>query len=506
MSNIELQKKYMNIMAELLLVMDDSPIHIMAYDSVEDDQLLPKETAEAFEAAIQSSLDEAVGLLQKLTDDIKNSSEPVRYVHAFLLICLMDAHITYDADNSPGRVSLVSLFTEGRSGEKYIGSLNDNFRETGILINPKYDTADGYYYAGDKKVRRKISNRDVFYKMNCVLCNCRYTRWDESIVYRNIVVPYDKTDKNDEDAFKVAFSPISGFHDPLVLSYPDITENGLKQRGIALEGHKQENVISERFSKSWLKACEEGAELFLGPEMMGSARMYEEEDGYLKYMQKLSVKARKAGLTPPEITIMPGLWRDGISRTVVVNGDGMILGDQIRHVQFLDRADHVVEAISPVNPREFCIIHIPGLYRIGILICAEFLPRDGNDSVERLCRDLGCNLILVPSFSAGEYDYMSALPITKPYGTSVIWGNCCGANRYSPNIIGGLSVAGTDYVGRMGSYCKCANSCKEETGCLFMLRLPVATLMGKPDSMRMDNAIEHILYKMRNQKGQVKYE
>ena len=486
----------MNIMAELMLVMEDSPIPAMAYDSVEEHQYLPSGITQQLETAIDKNPVEAVALIRKLSDDIINSSEPIRYVHAFQLICLMDAHIAYEESHTPGKISMSGLFTEDKDNVKFIGALNDNYSRTGIWINPKFGTTDGYYYAGDKKVRRKLSNRDAFYKMNGVLCNCCYTHWNEKLIYRNVIVPADTENKNDEEFYKFAFCPILGFQEPLILSYPGINENGLQQRGIALEGHKQEDVINRRFSESWLKACEEGAELYFAPEMLGTFRMYEEENGYLKYMSELSAMAKCAGFKPPRVTIMPGKWEDGVSRAVIVNSDGLILGEQIRHIRFIDRADHMVEAMRPLNPKEYCIIHIPGLYRIGLLICAEFLPQEGNDSVERLCRDLGCNLMLVPSFSAGEYDYMSALPITKPYGTSVIWGNCCGANHYSPEIIGGLSVAGTDYVGRMGSFCKCAYSCKEDKGCLFILRLPAAALMGKPDSMQMDNTIEHILYEI----------
>ena len=496
MTDISIAREYMNTMAELLLIMESSPIPVMSYVSLKDSEWLPADVIDSLELAMQRGLDKGLEKIRELLHRIQGSKEPGRYAHTYQLLCWMDRHISYEKKSEPTVVSLYAMLPISEGKTISVGALNDNYRETKIWINPKYDTFMGYFDAEDKTVFRKISNRDAHWKMNGILTRISYSVWDESLEFKNIIIPIDFKKYKKRGEFKVAFTPITGLKDPLVLSFPDVEEKSLKQRGIALDGHKDEDDILNRFCTSWKEACVKKADLFFGPEMMGTKQMYERKGDYLKILVDLIEDIKKEGLTPPSITIMPGIWKNGESMTLLVDGEGRIIGSQRRHIQFIDRADKMVEDIKPVPKREFCIIHLPGAYRIGGLICAEFLPQEGNDSVERLCRDLCCNLLIVPSFSAGEYDYMSSLAITKPYGTSVIWGNCCGAYYYSPRIIGGVSVAGTDYVERMGSYARCGHKCKEGQSCLFCIKLPAATRMSKPDTMPLDGMIEHMLLEM----------
>ena len=482
--------QYLNLMAELLAVMESTPIPVCAFDAVEESQWLPSEQMDKVEAAFAHGVREACATIRGLLERVVRSDEPTRYVHAYQLVLCMDAHMGYGEAGKEACVDLGKLGLALGGGVTVVGALNDNCAQTGIWLNPKLGTAEGFFCSEGRRIRRKVANRDALYKMNAVLRTVSYTRYDESLLYKNIVLPHSAAEVAAPD-FKVAFSPILGFKDPLVLSYPQVYENGLRQRGIGLEGHRDLDDLDKRFAQSWMRACAEGAGIYFACEMMGIPRMYEERDGRSPYMAALCARARKAGLTPPRLTILPGMWEDGVSWTLLVGDEGLVLGRQVRHARFVDRAERMVEYVTPMPRRQYCIVHLPGLYRIGVLICAEFLPQEGNDAVERLCRDLGCNLLIVPSYTAGEYDYIMSLAIAKPYGTSVVWGNCCGANHYTPTIIGGVSVAGTDYVGRMGSFCECGHVCAKDKGCAFIISLPTRTEMGKPDSMSLDSCMRH---------------
>ena len=496
MSEHSLARRYMNTMAGFLLIMESSPIPITAYEAVVEEQRIPADEMEKLEETMKRSLAEGVGELERRLDEIVHSDRPERYVHAFQLTVWMDEHISYAKETPPGMLSLGDLIPDEGEDPVITGALNENYSETKIWINPKIDIVNGFFYAYGKAKKRSLFNRDVFRRMNGVLNHVSYFRWDGKNTVRNIILPIRGDTVRNLNEFKVAFSPILGFDDPLELGEYPMEHEGIRARGIALDGYRrEEDEIRHRFEASWKRACEEGASLYFGAEMMGVPSMYEEEDGHLPYLKELCREAERAGFTPPTLTILPGRWqKQKGSEALLVYRDGRILGWQKRHTRFIDKADHMVEYMEFPDIREFCIVHFPGFYRIGTLICAEFLPQEASISVDLLCKELGCNLLIVPSYSAGEHDYVNSIPAVKPYGTSVIWGNCCGAVQHTPKIIGAVSIAGTDYVGRFGSVCRCRYTCRRETGCLYLARLPLVTQVDKPDSMALRDVIDHMVF------------
>lgn len=137
------------------------------------------------------------------------------------------------------------------------------------------------------------------------------------------------------------------------------------------------------------------------------------------------------------------------------------------------------------------MIHIPGVHRIAVVICAEFQPlRDHMAGV--LCGSLGATLILVPSYSKGEQDFINSLSTLSDYGVSVVWGNCCGAAR-TPQVTGGCSIAGIDGIQRFGTQCRCGRSCEGTRACLYLTRLPLALSREKPQGPSWENPVEHRL-------------
>lgn len=483
---------YVNKMASLLEILEISPIPIAEYSAVTDTQGLSLKTTEQLDAAIHQGIDVVLTVIDKLLNDIKQSQDVKRFVQAYTLVLWMDIHISYGPSADKGLVSLWPLLPFSGNEPKTIGALNDNYRETGIWINPRYAIIHGACDNGSRE--RALFNRDAFRRMNSRLKNCCYIRWDERIRISNIVIPFSNDKLPQGENLKIAFSPITDNPDPLNLRSVEMEHNGVLLRGMEISGLKDEKKIYKRFIASWQRACIVGAHIYFGPEMLGSEEMYKQNNDDLEFIVSISDAAMRMGLRPPLLTVMPSLWRNGLNTSLLAYQDGHILGKQKKNIPFVSASEGFIEALKIEEIREFTIIHLPGLYRIAVLLCAEFLPQADCDSVDMLCHDLGVNLIIVPSYSKGEQDFMNSLPSVRPYGTNVVWGDCCGAVKFKPRIIGGCAIAGTDYVGRMGSVCQCNNECKEGWGCLFTVCLPLVPQMDKPDSMCIDAAIEHILY------------
>lgn len=155
-----------------------------------------------------------------------------------------------------------------------------------------------------------------------------------------------------------------------------------------------------------------------------------------------------------------------------------------------------MEALSQVNDSNILMIHMKNQQRIAIAICAEFIANPERIN-HFLCEQLGATLILVPSYSNGERDFIDSLSTLKPYGTSVIWGNCCGAvcddspQMHTQRTIGGCSYAGIDCPNRFGTIANCNFHCGASSVCLFVVNIPTAVSQGKisPGSIP---KIEHI--------------
>lgn len=142
------------------------------------------------------------------------------------------------------------------------------------------------------------------------------------------------------------------------------------------------------------------------------------------------------------------------------------------------------------------MIHMKNQQRIAIAICAEFIANPERIT-HFLCEQLCATLLLVPSYSNGERDFIDSLSTLKPYGTSVIWGNCCGAvhddkpHAHMQRTVGGCSYAGIDCPNRFGTMAKCNFHCGTSSVCFFVVNIPTAVSQGKisPGSIP---KIEHI--------------
>lgn len=105
--------------------------------------------------------------------------------------------------------------------------------------------------------------------------------------------------------------------------------------------------------------------------------------------------------------------------------------------------NNMIEYIIP--DKKIYIIHAPGIGRTCIAICKDFLE---NQYLNFLLEDIKADLIIVPSFSTGSYDFTNQISKCKSYDTDVIWINSCSAkhltNRKNKNfeIIGEILKSG----------------------------------------------------------------
>ena len=154
---------------------------------------------------------------------------------------------------------------------------------------------------------------------------------------------------------------------------------------------------------------------------------------------------------------------------------------------------------TPATPRS--LVSQNALYGInGSLLNVSYRPYEKDSPEvqhiilsERICHKDE----LLPQETRIVFSPLTDRSNLKPYGTSVIWGNCCGAvcddspQMHTQRTIGGCSYAGIDCPNRFGTIANCNFHCGASSVCLFVVNIPTAVSQGKisPGSIP---KIEHI--------------
>lgn len=419
---------------------------------------------------ITSFLDNAKEYLQIIEkeDDVNQKTVSVIEFCKWL-----DKKITYSEDDRNGLYfSIYRLIPIAGDEFVSIESLNTNCKETGICINPKYHVVTGYTYDGEKKRLLRSGNRDAFYGLNNELEHCNYVPWDEKRKIINIIISDDLIGENQTN-LRIGFCPMTDERDALILADTEIERAGKKFNGVCVEGIKDEAELLKRLINDWKYACEHGVDIFFAPEMLGTKLSEKEYDEYNEMISQLSDENVAEGKHVPILTILPSYWRDGYNSSTIVFQDGRIIGRQYKIIPYVDKKQKKIEALKELDKEIIYLIHITNVHRIAVLICADFLGKNAEYQQNELGRYLEVSLVIVPSYSSGEQDFINLLQGVKCFGTTVVWGNCCGAVLDKEKCIGGCCVMGGNASHTFGEACKCGYSCKDKSACCFTIDLPL---------------------------------
>ena len=489
---------FMNILAELLRFINEfkfpfQTIHAMAdFEAV--GQRVYREMKESMEQS--AAPDAFLKTLQANCKELTAEEDQERILKAYHICKWMDQVLTYEdtEDVLTGKLSIYRLIPLRTFSYVEIGALNDNYRETGIWINPKLPIfRSARPLDNGEEEERPAASRDAFTGMNGELRNISYFVWNKNCVVHNILIPYEYEENEAGDkadgTLKIGFIPVSDRADLIIPEYRIVKEGRYELNKMFIDSPGYAEEINARLQKGLELACTNNVDIVFAPEMLGNEQTEQRTGNYNLYVRQIYSKAVMNGEKPPLVTVMPSYWNEETNSAAIIYRDGYIFGRQKKYTPYIDFRSCSMEGIKQEKRREIYLIHIYGVHRIAVSICAEFI--DSFDS-DLICGQLGATLIIVPSYSHGERDFMNQLGTLFPYGTGVIWGDCCGAVAHSPKIIGGCSIVGHNEVHRMGSYCQCAYSCGASTGCLFTVELPLKIVMSKEAGVS-QVPIQHIL-------------
>lgn len=432
----------------------------------------------------KSSIDDFLKSLKSKLKSIQSRENQKNMLTAYHMCMWLDQMLTYE-EMAMGKLSIYAIVPLRAFSYIEIDTLNDNYEDTGICINPKLPIFKTAMLLDDGTVAEKnLAGRESFFGMNGELRNIGYYEWNKKHIVHNIIIPYEYNEadgvSNAEGNLRVGFVPISDKTDIIVPSYKDVRNGKYKLRKMYVDAPNHEEIIYARLEQGLNLACEKQVDIVFAPEMLGTGQTQRCVGNYNEFIHRIYSNASLNDNKPPLITIMPSYWKKGINSAAIVYRDGRVLGRQKKYTPYIDFQSCSIEGIKQEQVQELYLIHVYGVHRIIISICAEFLG--GFDS-DFICGQLGATLVIVPSFSHGERDFVSKSGALFSYGTSVVWGDCCGAVAHTPKIIGGCSLIGSNEIHEMGHTCDCSFSCGRSKGCLFTVDLPLKVLYSKGASL-----------------------
>ncbi len=414
-------------------------------------------------------------------EEMELSEDENRTIEAIAVCIWLDNHISYEknlkreANNYFFVHKLVPVW--GHDEVMVLDSMNTNYVQTGIQIIPKFEIAEALKELGSKSKGRAnpAANRDAFSGLNGVAQKVCFVAWEKNIYIHNIIVP-PRFIRSNTDTFNVAFCPLTD-KDVVQRKIEPVTNGTLGEssyNGINVTGIRNSAQLLERLKEDWQSACINGkANVVFFPEMLGIEAMEETESNGKenKLIKQMALALSKEGYLTPYFTILPSYWRDGCNSATIVDRDGCIVGQQKKYRPYVDGNKHVKEALKITPDKHYYIVHIPKVHRIVILICSEFLSIC-NGERNPLFKEACCTLVLVPSYTRGEIDFMNSLQALKCYGTTVVWGNNCGVAGQR-KIGGATCLAGLYNVKTFSEIRECGGSCKSDESCVFIVSLPL---------------------------------
>lgn len=341
--------------------------------------------------------------------------------------------------------------------------LNSNSQETNIIVLPK--------------VRANWQHSNMWkyfdYSINNFLTNIYIidiTKIKGNYKIKNYVLSYDLfAEEIEKGKIVIGISPITckaciNFNN---IEIKDV--NGKEYFSVNQLQHAEE--ITENIKSIYSEARKYGVNILVFPEMLGTQEQ-------IQQIQKLYLEeSNTQNINNPQITVMPTIWKDRNNYSNILIGqlNKPVTQKKTFRYPYQDEDGAIfLEDLDLENEVTINIFHIEGIGRVIVAICKDLLMRKHLDF---LIGDLKASIILVPSFSTGDYPFKMISYYGFPYDCNIVWINSCAARHLlkKPNdsfetigVTYNPSRSGTDGCVKEYKNSACDGQCNK---CLFTFEL-----------------------------------
>lgn len=500
MSVKEIITEYMNLIARACAVVSSYPkdindIYVLkGFDSTHSGTWADIERA----WLTKKDVCDFIAYIECVIEKLEKSAEEERYIKALVMCLWLEENITYDDRSESKGKSYFSVngLLQLHSVNKFVSidCMNTNYVDTGIQIIPKFEICRHWNEEGkitDSGKPNPYANRDAFTGLNGKTKKVSFIKYSKTFHIHNLILPFHFI-PDAEAELNIAFCPLTD-QDLIKTENVEIKEHDRVYKGVKVTGVKKPEQLLKRLQDDWRHACNEGnVDIIFFPEVLGSnlsEEVMQRNEDYNKPIFTIAREESKKRNKLPFLTVLPSFCKDGENKATLLDKNGFIIAKQSKYEPYFNLKNHRKEYLKSCEERHYYVIHIPKLHRIAVLICADFLSYDQNDA-KKLFTEVGCTLLLVPSYSHGEVDFVNTIQALRPYGTTVIWGNSCGAVK-DKRVIGGCCVAGFDTVKKFSDCCDCSVGCADVEKCVFVVSIPLR-LPGANQAMVADITVKRI--------------
>lgn len=127
----------------------------------------------------------------------------------------------------------------------------------------------------------------------------------------------------------------------------------------------------------------------------------------------------------PRIIINGSIWKDFTNKTVITDGRGKNIFCYYKKEPFkFQKGDkEYKECLDQSKNREYSVMEIEGLGRIGIGICKDLI----NEDVKLFHKYIGTNMLIIPAYTKSMDLQASAEELSQEYNCVVVVANACSA-------------------------------------------------------------------------------
>lgn len=347
-------------------------------------------------------------------DDLKN-----------YIIDFMDSEVTVEKCFAVVRYidELVEIEINGRLlGEQHIklySAMNEQYTNQ-VRIIPKMK--DTIFERSDLHFRSENhSHYSLFRKRRECACSLldketvNYMIWDEDHIDKYPLSIYHLNEKNPItkhffERENIVFGIVPFTNRPL----KEILEIRYEKRTFYIEQmyKKAEEELKERYKDICQRCRTQDIDFLIFPEMLITEDMIASIHG-------------KGKMISPQIIVNGSIWKDYVNLSIITDGSGneifrytkkepyIVENGDVKYREYLDQSKN----------KEYSILEIEGIGRIGIGICRDLI----SEEVKCFHRCIGTNILIVPAYTTSMDLQSSADGLSQEYNCIVIVANACSA-------------------------------------------------------------------------------
>lgn len=306
-------------------------------------------------------------------------------------------------------------------------SLNEQYKDR-VRIIPKMKGT--FLDRGDLQFKSISDNKySLFRDRRECACSCldretsNYMIWDKEHIEKYPMWIYRLDEKNpiakqfyEREQITLGIVPLTN------KKLNDLLEVKCEKRGFYIERMLEaaEEDLKSRYENICSRCENEDIDFLVFPEMLMT-------ENIISSIKK-DYKRRS-----PRIIINGSIWKDFVNKTVITDGRGENIFYYCKKEPFKFQKDdrEYKECLDQSKNRQYSVMEIEGLGRIGIGICKDLI----NEEVKLFHKYIGTDMLIIPAYTKSMDLQASAEELSQEYNCVVVVANACSALDEAEDLV-----------------------------------------------------------------------